>query len=227
MDVWKRGNATTAGPAGAAVRWRRVPVVRCCSDRVRYRPDSLTSPQRRRLKPFGIAPVEKSGPRLSKVMVWAQQDDRGSGAGELLDSVVVCIRDVDAPAPVGGNAEGFGELAVARAGAPPRGEEGAGPVELLDAVVATFCDVDVPTPVGRQAEGVEELAVARAGAPPHGEEGAARVELLDAVVATFCDIDAPAPVGRHAGGVVELAVARADPTSTGQEATHIVVSLDA
>ena len=84
------------------------------SDRVRYRPDSLTSPQRRRLKPFGIAPVEKSGPRLSKVMVWAQQDDRGSGAGELLDSVVVCIRDVDAPAPVGGNAGGQEELSIAR-----------------------------------------------------------------------------------------------------------------
>src|SRR5436309_2238597 len=101
-------------------------------------------------------------------MVWAQQDDRGSGAGELLDSMVVCIRDVDAPAPVGGNAGGQEELSIARTEAPPRGEEGAARVELLDAVVAAVRDIDAPAPIGRHAGGVDELAVARAVAPPRG-----------------------------------------------------------
>src|SRR5439155_19650489 len=94
--------------------------------------------------------------------------EEGAARVELLDAVVAYpgedvsgISDVDVPAAVGRHPEGFGELAVARAGAPPRGEEGAGGVEFLDAVVATFGDVDVPAPVGRHAAGEGGVAVAR------------------------------------------------------------------
>src|SRR5262249_51188160 len=71
---------------------------------------------------------------------------RCSRAGELLDAVVVRIRDVDVPAPVGRHEPGRHDLAVARAGTPPRGEEGSARIELLDAVVAQIRDVDVPAP---------------------------------------------------------------------------------
>src|SRR5207249_10356243 len=64
-----------------------------------------------------------------------------SRAGELLDAAVARIRDVDVPAPVGRHAVGGGELSVARAVAPPGGEEGTARVELLDAVVDRMRDV--------------------------------------------------------------------------------------
>src|SRR5205823_12094306 len=96
---------------------------------------------------------------------------------ELLDALVVRIRDVDVPAPVGRYALGEMELAVARAVASPRGEEGAARVELLDAVVAVVCDVDVPAPVGRYAVGDVELPVTRAGAPPCRQEERRRGKL--------------------------------------------------
>src|SRR5439155_318309 len=139
------------------------------------------------------------------------------GAGELLDVVVVGIRDVDVPAAVRCHAVGRGELSVARAEAAPRGEEGAAGVELLDAVVIIVRDVDVPAR-GRHAAGRVELSVARAEAAPRGEEGAARAELLDAVVIIVRDVDVPARVGRHAGGAVELSVARAVTPPRGEEA---------
>src|SRR5881396_2445654 len=91
---------------------------------------------------------------------------RYSRAVELLDAIVVRVRDVDVPAPVGRHAVGEVELAVARAGAPPRGEDVAVRVELLDAGVERIRDVDVPAPVGRHAGGVVELPVARAEASP-------------------------------------------------------------
>src|SRR5206468_432964 len=50
--------------------------------------------------------------------------EKSAGAGELLDAVVVRIRDVDVPVPVGRHAQGGVELAVARAAAAPRGDEG-------------------------------------------------------------------------------------------------------
>src|SRR5882724_5428539 len=96
---------------------------------------------------------------------------RYSRAGELLDAMVVRIRDIDVPAPVRGHALGVPELPIARAVAAPRGEDVAARVELLDAVVAPIRDVDIPAPVGRHAGGVVELPVARAEAPPGGEEG--------------------------------------------------------
>src|SRR5438552_8099670 len=99
--------------------------------------------------------------------------------GELLDAVVARVGDVDVPAPVGRHTGGRAELSVARASAPPRGEEGAGVVELLDASVAQVGDVDVRALVGRDAVGAVELPVTRAETPPRGEEGAARVELVD------------------------------------------------
>src|SRR6266704_1970838 len=134
---------------------------------------------------------------------------RYSRAGELLDAMVVRIRDIDVPAPVRGHALGVPELPIARAVAAPHGEDVAVRVELLDAVVVPVRDVDVPAPVGRHAIGEVELAVGRAGAPPRGEEGAGRIELLDAVVVPVRDVDVPAAVARHADGVVEIAVPRA------------------
>src|SRR5205823_3718213 len=125
----------------------------------------------------------------------------------LLDAAVVRIPDVDVPAPVGRHADGEVELPVARAVAPPPGEEGAVRIELLDAVVVLVRDVDVAAPVGRHADG--EVEFAGAGAPPRGEEGAVRIELLDAVVVPVRDVDVAAPVGRHANGVVEFAAPRA------------------
>src|SRR5207247_6423739 len=98
--------------------------------------------------------------------------EEGAARVELLDAVVR-IRDVDVPAPVGRQAVGVVELAVARAGASPGRDEGAARVELLDAVVVRIRDVDVPAPVGRHAVGAVELAVARAGASPGREAGAA------------------------------------------------------
>src|SRR5207247_9581555 len=83
-----------------------------------------------------------------------------SRAGELLDAVVVRIRDVDVPTAVHRDAVGRVELPVARAAAAPRGEEGGRAAELLDAVVERIDDVDVPAPVGRQIG----RAVGRAGA---------------------------------------------------------------
>src|SRR5438034_5462933 len=149
-----------------------------------------------------------------------------SRARELLDALVVRIRDVDVPAPVGRYALGVMELAVARAVASPRGEEGAARVELLDAVVAVVCDVDVPAPVGRYAVGEVELPVSRAAGSPGRDEGAARVELLDAVV-RIRDVDVPAPVGRQAVGAVELAVARAGASPGRDEGAARVELLDA
>src|SRR5437762_1255088 len=119
------------------------------------------------------------------------QAELPSRTGELLDAVVVVICDVDVPAPVGRHAGRGVELSVARALAPPGGEEGAARVELLDAVVVRIRDVDVPAPIGGDAGGEVELSVARAGAPPRGEEGAARVELLDAVVIVIGHVDVP------------------------------------
>src|SRR5262249_1466972 len=94
---------------------------------------------------------------------------RCSRAGELLDAVVVQIRDVDVPAPVGCHTNGPIELSVAHARAPPRVEEGTARIELLDAVVVQIRGVDVPARVGRHAAGAPELSVARADTPPHGE----------------------------------------------------------
>src|SRR5262245_4858856 len=85
---------------------------------------------------------------------------RCSRAGEFLDAVVVRIRDVDVPAPVGRHAPGEAELSVARAETPPRVEEGTARIELLDAGVARIRDVDIPAPVGRHAIGAPELSVA-------------------------------------------------------------------
>src|SRR5439155_19804578 len=97
----------------------------------------------------------------------------GASRVELLNAVIVPIRDVDVPAPVGRHAPGVGELPVPRAEAPPRGEEGTVRVELLDAVVGgAVRDVDVPAPVRRHTLGARELSVARPDAPPGGEEGA-------------------------------------------------------
>src|SRR5436309_8963749 len=107
---------------------------------------------------------------------------RYSRAGELLDAMVVRIRDVAVPAPVRGHALGVPELPIARAVAAPPGEDVAARVELLDAVVVPVRDVDVPAAVGRHAEGEGEFAVARARARPRGEAGAVRMELLDAGV---------------------------------------------
>src|SRR5207248_2732368 len=53
--------------------------------------------------------------------------EEGAARGELLDAGVARIRDVDIPAPVGRDAVGVVELAVARAQAPPSGEERADP----------------------------------------------------------------------------------------------------
>src|SRR5436190_15320607 len=105
---------------------------------------------------------------------------RYSRAGELLDAIVVRVRDVDVPAPVRGHALGIPELPIARAVAAPHGEDVAVRVELLDAVVVPVRDVDVPAPVGRHAVGEVELAVARAGAPPRGDRGGVVIGLLDA-----------------------------------------------
>src|SRR5262249_42271099 len=85
---------------------------------------------------------------------------RGSRAGEHLNAVVVRIRGVDVPPPLGRHAIGSAELSVADAPAPPRGEEGTARIELLDAVVERIRDVDVPAPVGRHAFGQAELSAA-------------------------------------------------------------------
>src|SRR5205823_6609140 len=123
------------------------------------------------------------------------------GKGALFRLSAERIRDVDVPAPVGRHAGGVVELPVARAEAPPRGEEGAARGELLDAgVVVPVRDVDVSAPVGRHAVGEVELSTARAEAPPRGEEGTARIELLDAGVVGIPDVDIAAGVGRHADG---------------------------
>src|SRR5439155_330522 len=119
------------------------------------------------------------------------------------------------------------ELSVARAEAPPRGEEGASRVELLNAIVARIRDVDVPAPVGRHAVGVAELPVPRAEAPPRGEEGTVRVELLDAVVGgAIGDVDVPARVGRHVAGAPEFSVARA-PRNTPRQQQRAATALPA
>src|SRR5262249_26475386 len=130
------------------------------------------------------------------------------------------------------------ELAVARARAPPGGEERPARVELLDAGVPRIRDVDVPVPVGRHAaHGDErehagrdleiELSVARARAPPGGEEGASSIELLDAFVQRIRDADVPAPLGRHADREEELSVARARAPPGGEERPARVELLDA
>src|SRR4029453_14010272 len=155
---------------------------------------------------------------------------------ELLDAVVARIGDVDVPAPVGRHASGKVELSVARAAAPPRGEEGTARIELLDAVVARIGDVDVPAPVGRHASGEAELSVARAETPPRGEEGTARVELLDAGVFRIRGgrrsrspppRARPLPRRRHAWGEAELSVARAVTPPRGEEGTARIELLDA
>ena len=62
--------------------------------------------------------------------------------------MVVRIRDVDVPAPVGRHARRVGEF-PSRPLAPPGGEEGAARVELLDALRTGLGDVDVPLRVQR------------------------------------------------------------------------------
>src|SRR5262249_47849232 len=148
---------------------------------------------------------------------------------ELLDAVARHIRNVDVPAPVGRHADRDEELSVARADAPPGGEERPARVELLDAGVPRIRDADVPAPVSRHAglvPGGGDLPAARARAPPGGQERPARVELLDAAVPRIRDVDVPAPVSRHAGGaaengvvdeLAELPVARASAPPTGEQ----------
>src|SRR5206468_2511818 len=163
-----------------------------------------------------------------------------SRAGELLDAVVACVRHVDVPAPVDRHAGGSLELSVARALAPPGGEEGAARVELLDAgrrrvrawvrvwIALRLRDVDVPAAVGRHAvEVVHEVPTSPTRNRQGGEEGAARVELLDAMVARICDVDVPAAVGRHAPGGGELSVVRAVAPPGGEEGAARVELLDA
>src|SRR5439155_21499980 len=135
---------------------------------------------------------------------------------ELLDAVVVPIRNVDASAPVGRQTERLPEQAVARAGAPPRAEEGAARVELLDAVIKSICDVDVSARVGRHTKGAVELSV------PSNEEGAGRVKLLDAVIVRIRNVDVPAPIGRHAVREVELHGARFGAPPRGEEGAATV-----
>ena len=69
------------------------------------------------------------------LMVLAHQDDRDSGARELLNAVVASVGDVDASAPLDGDATRTVELPVPAARAAPRGEEAPVAVELLDAIV--------------------------------------------------------------------------------------------
>src|SRR5437773_12436579 len=110
--------------------------------------------------------------RRGPVIVSTADSDLPSRARELLDALVVRIRDVEVPAPVGRYALGVMELAVARAVASPRGEEGAARVELLDAVVAVVRDVDVPAPRSHERRVGVELAGRRAAASPGREQGA-------------------------------------------------------
>src|SRR5437773_11728789 len=113
--------------------------------------------------------------RRGPVIVSTADSDLPSRARELLDALVVRIRDVDVPAPVGRYAVGEMELAVARAVASPGREEGAARVELLDAVVAVVCDVDVPAPVGRYAVGEVEVQLCRGDGARCRGEGSRRV----------------------------------------------------
>src|SRR5438477_433873 len=76
------------------------------------------------------------------------------------------------PGAVDGAPRRGGELAVARPGRAPLGQEGTGTVELLDSAVAGVDDVDVARAVGGDPPRVGELAVTRpVRAPPLGQEG--------------------------------------------------------
>src|SRR5207237_462300 len=144
-------------------------------------------------------------PSPSKCRLWTR---------ELLDAVVVRVRDVDVAAPVHGDCEGADELPVPATPAAPRAEEGPGVRELLDAVVEHVRDEDVPAPIHGDARGVVELPATAAPYPclTHGgtglealppvlhspaegeEEGACVRELLDALVRLVGDEDRTARV---------------------------------
>src|SRR5439155_11802098 len=76
---------------------------------------------------------------------------------ELLDAIVVPVRDVDVSRGVHGDAPGVLELPVPGSGAAPRGEEGPRAGEPLDAIVGHVGDVDVPRRVHGDTPGEFEL----------------------------------------------------------------------
>src|SRR5207249_10268133 len=122
------------------------------------------------LTPPPAAPVLGASRRRRARTQAMRQAEPCSRAGELLDTVVVLVGDVDVPDRVGRHTEGvlvqgMRELSVPRAVTPPGSEEVAVRIELLDVDVVGVRDVDAAARVGRLGGG-EALPRNRAFAGP-------------------------------------------------------------
>ena len=129
-----------------------------------------------------IGPAPRHDDRLSVL----RQENRV----ELLDPVVVPVRDVDVAGGIHRDPVGAAELAGAAAPVAPLEEENTVPVELLGSGVAGafkeyLRDIDIARGIHCNSGGIVKLAVACAVAAPCQDEIAIGIELLYAVVVSI------------------------------------------
>src|SRR5438067_4793626 len=108
---------------------------------------------------------------------------RARRPGQLLDALIVGIRDVEVALGVQRDAQGGLELARVCAGSTPLHGGTAVRRELLNSVVIPFGDVDVPLPVDGETSRALKLSRLATGGSPLCQRLPRRGELLDAVVA--------------------------------------------
>src|SRR5438094_5063997 len=149
-------------------------------------------PRRRTARDSSLSFSQRNDGPTARCLGRQSPDALVLGAGELLDTIVSVVHDLDVSARIGRHTNGF-EIEPPT----PRCQERAAPVELLDAGVE-FRYVHVPGRIGRHALRL------RLEVPPHGEERAHRVEFLDAEVASIRHVYVPARIGSHRDGRIEL-----------------------
>lgn len=149
----------------------------------------------------------------------SDRDDIGRGRGPHADAVVRCVRDVNVPRAVGGDALGAVERGTrARRVAVEEVDPGAGyrddvtSGQPAHAVVGRVRDVHAAQAVGRDAVGPVELdarrhavaAIARGARARDGDDAPRRRPLAHAVVGRVRDVHVPGGVHGDAAGLVKL-----------------------
>src|SRR5881296_3701991 len=137
-------------------------------------------PRRRTARDSSLSFSQRNDGPTARCLGRQSPDALVLGAGELLDTIVSVVHDVDVSARIGRHTNGFEIEPPA-----PRCQEGAAPVELLDAGVE-FRYVHVPGRIGQA--GPYTLAARRA--PALALPDAALLRALPAVDAELPELDA-------------------------------------